>query len=160
MTGFISARASAASESRLYSQFLASGSFSVESAAWTRVHALLGSASQHSVPFCPALRLHELLVTVSLFIRSNLHGVFKPTRAREWRKKEVGVSTRVAMRDDGPDGAILCRWKKGPSSTGLTLVFSTNPERRNRSFFEVQTPVASLSRYARLSRSISLWLSA
>lgn len=41
------------------------------------------------------------------FIRSSLLEVFQLAGAREWRKKEVGVSTRVAMRDDGPDGAIL-----------------------------------------------------
>lgn len=29
-------------------------------------------------------------------------------RVREWHKKEVGVSTRVAVRDVGRDVAILC----------------------------------------------------
>lgn len=40
--------------------------------------------------------------------RSQIVRSLRPGAVREWRKKEVGVSTRVAVRDVECDVAILC----------------------------------------------------
>ena len=46
--------------------------------------------------------------------------------AREWRKKEVGVSIRVAMRDAGPSVEPFCQGKKRDHLTIGYIVVEEN----------------------------------
>ena len=53
--------------------------------------------------------------------------------AREWRKKEVGVSIRVAMRDAGPSVEPFCQGKKRDHLTiGYIVVEENRRGKRER----------------------------
>lgn len=64
--------------------------------------------------------------------------------AREWRKKEVGVSIRVAMRDAGPSVEPFCQGKKRDHLTIGYIVVEENRRGKKERKRKRETFVASL----------------